>query len=136
MAIRHPRALILTAKIRQPRTIEVLVDLLSRYCNRTDLLVDLDYAARQIARGLARPQPRRSVSSRDRVGRQWSLQDRLGEELIRDLVQGRLAGVSQKETAEKYGISESSVKRIMRLRRTATKIIDLDNPNQAGDKGR
>lgn len=101
------------------------MDLLLRYSNRSDLLDDLNRAGQQVARGLAKPQARRSVSSTDRVNRQWSLRDRLSEEQITSLVRDRLSGLPQNKTARKFGISESSVKRIMRLHRTAGKIISL-----------
>jgi hypothetical protein len=44
--------------------------------------------------------------------RRWRLVDRLGEEIIRELLTNSCAGTPQGELAERYGISVSSVKRI------------------------
>ena len=46
--------------------------------------------------------------------RRWRLVDRLGEQIIRELLTDSRAGTPQRELAERYGISVSSVKRILR----------------------
>jgi hypothetical protein len=46
--------------------------------------------------------------------RRWRLVDRLGEQVIRELLTESRAGTPQRELAERYGISVSSVKRILR----------------------
>jgi hypothetical protein len=46
--------------------------------------------------------------------RRWRLLDRLGEQIIRELLTDSRAGTPQRELAERYGISVSSVKRILR----------------------
>lgn len=46
--------------------------------------------------------------------RRWRLVDRLGEQIIRDLLRDGRAGATQRALAERYGISLSSVKRIVR----------------------
>ena len=46
--------------------------------------------------------------------RRWRLVDRLGEQTIRDLLRDSQAGTPKRELAKRYGISVSSVKRILR----------------------
>ncbi|BCB84109.1 hypothetical protein Psuf_014220 [Phytohabitans suffuscus] len=99
--------------------------LLLRYSNRAGLLVDLGYAARQIARGLAKPQPRRSVGSPDRISQKRALQDRFTLEELGNIIQDRINGLSQGKTAKKYGISESSVKRLVRIHKAGARAVDL-----------
>jgi hypothetical protein len=48
------------------------------------------------------------------ASRRWKLVDRLGELIIRQLVEDRQGGVATRELVERYGISLSSVKRILR----------------------
>jgi hypothetical protein len=45
----------------------------------------------------------------------WRLVDRLGEQIIRDLLRDSRAGTKQQRLAERYGVSLSSVKRLLRL---------------------
>jgi len=45
--------------------------------------------------------------------------DRLGEDVVREMIEARWAGVPLKEVANRYGISESSVKRLMHVRNTS-----------------
>jgi DNA-binding GntR family transcriptional regulator len=46
--------------------------------------------------------------------RRWRLVDRLGEQIIRDLLRDSRAGITQRRLAVRYGISLSSVKRLLR----------------------
>jgi hypothetical protein len=46
--------------------------------------------------------------------RHWRLVDRLGEQIIHELLTDSRAGTQQRELAERYDISVSSVKRILR----------------------
>jgi DNA invertase Pin-like site-specific DNA recombinase len=46
--------------------------------------------------------------------RHWRIVDRLGEEVVRKLLRDSRTGTPQRELAERYGISVSSVKRILR----------------------
>lgn len=52
------------------------------------------------------------------------MQDRFTDQQLLAIVQDRLSGLNQRKTSEKYGISESSVKRIMRLHRTGKQVVD------------
>lgn len=90
------------------------VDLIRAYSKRSDLLEDLDQTLRRLARARKEPGERQSVSSTGRVGRVWSLQDRLTEAEVREIVAGFQAGLTKKKLAQQHGISESSVKRILR----------------------
>ena len=40
--------------------------------------------------------------------------DRLGDEVVRELVEARRAGAKLRELVERYEVSESSVKRLLR----------------------
>ena len=55
-----------------------------------------------------------SAASPPSARRRWRLADRLGEQTIRELLTDSRAGTPQRELAERYGISVSSVKRILR----------------------
>jgi Winged helix-turn-helix DNA-binding len=55
-----------------------------------------------------------STSSPRQAGRRWRLIDRLGEQIIRELLRESRAGITQPRLAERYGISLSSVKRLTR----------------------
>ena len=45
--------------------------------------------------------------------------DRLGEDTVRELIEARRAGAKLRELVDKYGISESSVKRLLKQQREA-----------------
>ena len=46
--------------------------------------------------------------------------DRLGEDVVREMIEARAAGLKLREVAERYGISESSVKRILSRRHASS----------------
>jgi hypothetical protein len=50
-------------------------------------------------------------------GRPWPVVNRLGEQTVHQLLRDRRAGAIQRALAERYGISLSSVKRILRRSR-------------------
>jgi hypothetical protein len=50
--------------------------------------------------------------------RRWRLIDRLGEQIILDLMHESLTGAPRQVLAERYGISLSSVKRLLHKYRT------------------
>lgn len=58
-----------------------------------------------------------SVHSTGRRQRQWEVTDRLSEADVRLLVQAFEGGTPKWKLAEQYGISESSVKRLLRRHR-------------------
>jgi DNA-binding Lrp family transcriptional regulator len=47
----------------------------------------------------------------------WRLVDRLGEQIIRDLLRDSRTGTTHSALAERYGISLSSVKRVLQRHR-------------------
>jgi DNA-directed RNA polymerase specialized sigma24 family protein len=92
------------------------VDLLTSYSKRTDLLSDLQEALRQLRQATTDDAPPsvRSVRSPDRKHRTWALSDRLTEVQIQEIVTAFEAGTAKHKLASVYGISESSVKRLLR----------------------
>ena len=50
--------------------------------------------------------------------RRWRLVDRLGEQMLAELVRERRQGATPQQLAETYGISLSSVKQVLRGRRS------------------
>ena len=61
--------------------------------------------------------PRASVRSASRSEREWRVSDRLSEVELRQLVTDFVAGTPKRRLAERYGISESSVKKLIRKHR-------------------
>jgi DNA invertase Pin-like site-specific DNA recombinase len=59
-----------------------------------------------------------STASRPVARRRWQLVDRLGEQIISDLIRDSGMGATQRTLAERYGISLSSVKRLTRRPRS------------------
>ncbi len=59
-----------------------------------------------------------STASRPVAHRRWRLVDRLGEQIISDLLRDSGVGATQRTLAERYGISLSSVKRLTRRPRS------------------
>ncbi|HET9168271.1 MAG TPA: hypothetical protein VFN97_02510 [Actinospica sp.] len=55
-----------------------------------------------------------SVRAKPRVIVPRRIADRLGEETVRELVEARQAGAKLRELVEHYGVSESSLKRLLR----------------------
>jgi hypothetical protein len=95
-----------------------LVDLLMAYSKRPDLALDLGKANDQLARGSAEgaSSGHQSVRSIGGRGRTDLLEDRLSEDEVRQLVAAFTSGTPKWKLAEQYGISLSSVKRLLRAR--------------------
>jgi DNA invertase Pin-like site-specific DNA recombinase len=93
-----------------------MVDLVEPYLNRRDLSDSLVSALRGLreAQGqVGEPVSRvRSTHSRS----QWRLGDRLTEADAERLIEAFSMGMSKRKLAVRYGISESSVKRLIRRR--------------------
>jgi hypothetical protein len=53
-------------------------------------------------------------SSSPSAPRRWKLVDRLGEQILRDLLKDSGTGATKHALAQRYGISLSSVKRLLR----------------------
>ncbi|WP_189983450.1 helix-turn-helix domain-containing protein [Streptomyces capoamus] len=101
------------------------MDLIRAYSNRSDLLEVLVSASSNLGQARAAeavgiPQ-RVSVQSDARPESAWRVTDRLDDEAIAELVRAfREDGTSKQQLAERHGISESSVKRILRKHRSTT----------------
>ncbi|MEP6527852.1 MAG: hypothetical protein ABJA86_11885 [Nocardioidaceae bacterium] len=51
-------------------------------------------------------------------GQRWRLIDRLGEQIIQEMLHDSHSGATQRSLAERYGVSLSSVKRVLRRHRS------------------
>jgi hypothetical protein len=90
------------------------VDLIQAYSNRLDLADALVSAVRQLRQAQEQTtEPAHSVRSTPAPSR-WRVGDRLTEADATRLVAAFTAGTSKRKLAERYGISESSVKRLIR----------------------
>jgi DNA-directed RNA polymerase specialized sigma24 family protein len=100
------------------------VDLVRDYSKRQDLLDDLVRSLEQLRKANASdaqtPPERLSVSSDGRSERVWRLSDRMDETAVQQLVEAFNGGTSKQALAERFGISLSSVKRILRKHRSTT----------------
>jgi hypothetical protein len=92
-----------------------IVDLIGTYSNRVDLADLLRGVRRWVREDHQQPVEDRPGSVRAKpasvVPRR--VVDRLGEDVVREMIEARAAGVKLREVAERYGISESSAKRAL-----------------------
>jgi hypothetical protein len=95
------------------------VDLVTAYSNRLDLATSLVKTLEQLRRAQERATdaPAGTVWSTGRSERQWRVSDRLSEADLRVMVAAAEQGTPKWQLAEKYGVSESSIKRIVRKHR-------------------
>ncbi len=95
------------------------VDLATAYSNRLDLANELVKTLERLRRAQeAEGDDRVSVRSTGRSDRPWRVIDRLSDADLRMLVTLSAEGMSKRTLAERYRISESSVKRIIRIPRS------------------
>ena len=87
-----------------------VVDLSGRLSN--PLVRDTVEQAARAVEGIT-AQPGHHAATRP-AGGPWRLVDRLGEQVILELLRERRRGTSQRALAQRYGISLSSVKRLVR----------------------
>ena len=91
------------------------MDLTGGYSNRQDLAELLRRTRRWLSEDHQGPLQDLQVSVRTRptpaVPRR--VLDRLGEDVVREMIEARRAGAKLRDVAEWYGISESNVKRII-----------------------
>lgn len=95
-----------------------MVELLRQYSNRTDLAFDLEVATRQLAKAVhaqvkRADTPPRSVKNTPHP-RQRRLTNRLGDDQVQELVAAFEAGTTREELGKRYGISRTSVAKILR----------------------
>lgn len=94
------------------------MDLATAYSNRPDLASSLVKTLERLKRAQARTDDAPvSVRSTGRSERQWRVTDRLSDADVRTLVAAAEAGTPKWQLAERYGVSESSVKRLVRKHR-------------------
>lgn len=93
-----------------------MVEVLRHYSNCPELLDDLERAVQQLAEAAAAApvDERLSVHATGRVGRKHGLQDRLTEADVQKIVLSFEAGTPRHKIANEYGISVSSVGRLLR----------------------
>jgi len=98
------------------------VDLIRAYSKRQDLHDDLARARRQLDQARAGIGTERSisVSSAGRSEREWRVDQRISPVEVDHLVAAFRAGTPQSQLAERYGVSLSSVKRLLRRARQAS----------------
>lgn len=91
---------------------------MTAYSNRLDLASSLVAALDQLRQAQADTSTTTdSVRSTGRSTRQWRVSDRLSEADMRLLVDAFESGTPKWKLAEQYGVSESSVKRLVRRHR-------------------
>ena len=93
-----------------------MVDLTWTYSNRLDLAELLRRARQWVSedRQDALQDPRLSVWAKSTPIVPRRVVDRLGEDVVREMIEARKASAKLKDVAKQYGISESSVKRLAR----------------------
>jgi hypothetical protein len=102
-ALRHERD-----QVRQPEVVRA-------HSSRQDLLDDLGWTLRQLRTvGPDGARPRRSVQSAARRPDLTTVHSRLGQAAIDELVASFRAGTPKRKLAESFGISLSSMKRVLR----------------------
>lgn len=90
-----------------------LVELSRRYLNRSDMVKSIQNVLKRIKDSDQTITP--GVVSTGRGGRDVrAVRDRLGENGVQSLIASRRAGATMRQLVERYGISESSVKRVLK----------------------
>jgi DNA invertase Pin-like site-specific DNA recombinase len=92
------------------------VDLAWTYSNQQDLADLLQRARLWLIEDRQEPVEDRQASVRARPASAVPRRvvDRLGEAVVQEIIEARRAGVKLREVAKRYGISESTVKRLTR----------------------
>ena len=92
------------------------MDLTWTYSNRLDLADLLRRARVGLNEDYQEPvqDQRVGVRAQPASGMPRRVVDRFGEDVVREMIEARRAGMKLKDVAEQYGISESSVKRALR----------------------
>ena len=92
-----------------------MVDLVRAYSNHLNLANELVKTLQQLRQAQERGDDGAvSVRSNGRSDRLWRVNDRLSGDDVRMLVRSFAQGTTKRELAGRYGISESSVKRLLR----------------------
>lgn len=98
------------------------MELVTTYSKRDDLLYDLELTSKQLAKArlAGEVDARASVQSTGRIGHKHGLQERLTEDDLHQIVMRYEGGELRQAIADRYGISVSSVARVLRAHRAAT----------------
>jgi DNA invertase Pin-like site-specific DNA recombinase len=91
------------------------VDLRGRFSNPEVRAVVVQVA--QLAAGIKVEENQQERAALAPQRQRWRLVDRLGEQIIRDLLRESRTGTTHRALVERYGISLSSVKRVLRRHR-------------------
>ena len=110
-----------------------LVDVIRQYSKNRGLLDDLARTIAQTEQAAKIQDQRRSVRTTARTNERRTLQDRLNADDLRRLIVAYHSGTTQRELAERYGISVTSVKRLLRLHRAAKWIVGQNAPTRTRD---
>jgi len=94
------------------RALPCLVELLSRYSNRADLLKPLLDVLRRIEENDQTDEPGIEAGTPSLPGRR--IQDRLAPDDLTDLIDLYRSGATRRQVAEKFGVGEQTVKYILR----------------------
>ena len=91
------------------------MDLVGPYSKRQDLADQLRRALDRLGRAHQEPveDPEHSVRTTAKAAVPHRVVDRLGEEMVRQMIEERRAGAELRGLAERYGVSLSSVKRVV-----------------------
>jgi DNA-directed RNA polymerase specialized sigma24 family protein len=92
-----------------------MVDLLRAYSKRSDLVFELVNALEDL-RAKNDHEPERASVQSEQAPHVWRISDRLAETDIQRLITRYQAGTTSRELAEQFGISQSSVKLLLRNR--------------------
>jgi hypothetical protein len=98
-----------------------ILDLVSAYSKRADLLVDLVQVAQNLQQVAEGGGISRSVRSIGRVGQPRTLRDRLTDAAVREIALSFQIGTPRYKIAAQFGISVSSVGRLLRRWRDGVK---------------
>ena len=95
---------------------DVVVDLIRTYSNHLNRADLLKRTRRWLSEGRRAPiqDPKVSVWAKSKALVPRCVADRLGAETVSELVEARRSGAKLRELVERYEISESSLKRILR----------------------
>jgi hypothetical protein len=94
----------------------LLVEVLRRYSNRLDLLNPMLEVLRRIREGDQRDEP--GVQSSGSGTGSAPVRDRLSEKDLSEIVDRFRAGIPKHKLATEYGMSQSTMKRLLRQRRS------------------
>lgn len=112
-----------------------MVELIVRYSNNPPLLDDLRNAREAVPSQSEDDEPELG-GRRQANGRRWAVAHRLTAKDVQAVVNGYRAGKTTRELAERFAISESSVKRLLRRAgcgRRGRRGVPLDWPGTATD---